>query len=71
MLLRAKRRGCAVTMCKCVVCGLRPVEGVVMCSRCSSSFERSKRKDDGSIAAVIEWAATRARRLERWKWRKP
>lgn len=51
----------------CVVCNQRPRVGGMMCEQCGCSFERAVSKDDGTIAAVIEWAARRARWFARIK----
>ena len=52
-------------MRRCPVCGeLRPMMGA-MCTPCGKSYDRATRRDDGTIQAVIEWAAARARWFER------
>ena len=45
----------------CVVCCLRPPRGAVLCAECAKAYDRSTAADDGTIAAIIAWAATRAR----------
>jgi len=49
---------------KCATCD-EPKVGCLFCGRCGEAFDRWNRKSDGDIAEVIEWAAERARRMER------
>ena len=52
-------------MAKCPICR-SPANGF-MCRACGKAFDRFKatRADDGSIFAVIEWAAKRTRMFDR------
>lgn len=45
----------------CVFC-TKPEEPE-MCPRCSRSYDRSRRTDDGTLHAMMVWAARRARRF--------
>lgn len=51
---------------KCAVCLLLPLPwgSMVMCRPCARSYDQARNRD-ASTAALIEWAATRARRYER------
>lgn len=53
---------------RCTVCD-RPVVpiGSRMCGSCGESYDRARRRDDGTIFAAMAWAAARARRFERAK----
>lgn len=50
---------------RCEVCELRPVSGSCLCGVCSRAFDRWNRKAEGTHAALIAWAAQRARYFER------
>jgi len=51
--------------CKpCVVCIDRPQAGLLLCKQCGRSYDAAKAADDGTLFAVIKWAAERARRFE-------
>lgn len=45
----------------CVVCLLRPAS-IIMCDLCGRSYDRDAARD-ATIAAVVVWAARRARRF--------
>lgn len=49
----------------CIVCDLRPAKGALLCGPCRRAYDRSKRTDDGTLAATIIWTARRARRFAR------
>lgn len=53
---------------RCEVCQAR--SSGMLCDACSKSFDRSTESDDGSIMAVIIWAARRARYFERMNLKK-
>lgn len=44
----------------CVVCLKRPMGGFPLCEPCGRSYDRQIEKDE-TTAAIIEWAAKRAR----------
>lgn len=46
----------------CLVCGLC---GRALCRACQASYDKATKRDDGSILAIIQWAADRARAAER------
>lgn len=48
----------------CFICET-PDDGVCLCDKCARAFDRATKKDDGTIMAVMQWAAKRARRFER------
>lgn len=45
----------------CVICNTYLATGLSMCVRCSKSWNHARRKDDGTLFAVMTWAARRAR----------
>lgn len=51
---------------RCIVCD-EPIciRKGTMCGQCGEAYDRTRRRQDGSIIAVIAWAAGRARRIER------
>lgn len=52
----------------CIVCYERERAGTLFCKTCGESYDRDANKDT-SIAAVLKWAARRARMFERRRWR--
>lgn len=46
---------------RCAICQARSPFG--MCDPCGRSYDRARRRDDGSILAALTWAARRARRI--------
>jgi len=44
---------------RCPICRRPSVFGA-WCKGCSSSYDRSRRNDDGTVYAATEWAAGRA-----------
>ena len=46
---------------RCIIC--RDITNHYFCNKCSASFDRATAKDDGTIMAMIKWAAARARRM--------
>lgn len=47
----------------------RPTKQWDMCERCAKFYEATRRKDDGTIHAILIWAAKRARYFERLRLR--
>ncbi len=45
----------------CQICHLRPGHPIGWCKQCRDSYDRAQTKDDGTVLAVIMWAAKRAR----------
>ncbi len=39
----------------------RPTPRWDMCERCAKAYEAARRKDDGTVHAILVWAAKRAR----------
>ncbi len=52
----------------CDFCQLTSTNGL-MCARCAKSYCAARRKDDGTIHAILVWAAKRARYFERLRLR--
>lgn len=46
----------------CVICRLNPAK-LLMCAACGRAWDRASRKDDGSLNAMVAWAARRAWRF--------
>lgn len=42
----------------CAICNVRPGN---WCKQCTAAYDRATRVDDGSMLAIVEWAAKRAR----------
>lgn len=52
----------------CSICATAPGTGVLrMCERCRASYDRRLSRDDGTLASILEWAASRARRFAKVK----
>jgi len=55
---------------RCDFCDRLYDGGAMLCPRCAKSYDAARRKDDGTIHAILVWAAKRARYFERLKHRK-
>lgn len=54
----------AVPTGRCFVCGLeRGGSSTALCLVCGPAFDRAMDKDDGTIMAMMQWTAKRARRF--------
>jgi hypothetical protein len=52
----------AATQSLCEVCRLRPAH-LALCGLCGRAWDRVKNKDDGTLDAMLAWAARRAWRF--------
>jgi len=57
-------------MIDCVICEADPaIDNQGFCRLCCASYDRARRRDDGTVFAAMVWAAKRARWAVRRKLR--
>lgn len=61
---RQDRSGRLSSKDRCFICGLvRGGSGVQMCRICGPAFDRAMERDDGTLNAMMQWTAARARQF--------